>query len=69
MAVFDFAKARAVRQHVASSPVSHSIFPHKQRVRPRAGLGSIGTVLVLMGVGISVLIIRFILVLVHTMLQ
>jgi hypothetical protein len=66
---FRFRKARGVRQEMASSPVSHSIFPHQQRVRPRAGLGSIGTVLVLMGVGIGVLIIRFILVFAHTVLQ
>jgi hypothetical protein len=68
MTVFDFPKARGVRQQIASSRVSHSI-PHLQRVRPRPGLGSIGTVLVLMGVGMGVLIIRFILVFAHTVLQ
>jgi hypothetical protein len=68
MALFDFARAGAVRQQRASSPVTHSIFPDQHRVRPRAGLGSIGTLLVLMGVGIGVLIIRFILVLAHTVL-
>ena len=68
MTVFDFAKARGVHQQMGSSRVSHSI-PHLQRVRPRPGLGSIGTVLVLMGVGIGVLISRFILILVHTVLQ
>jgi len=57
-----------VRQHMASSPVSHSIFPHQQQVPPRAGLGSIGTVLVLMGVAMGVLTVRFILVFVHTVL-
>jgi hypothetical protein len=68
MSLFDFARAGAVRQQMASSPVTHPIFPHRQRVRPRAGLGSIGTVLVLMGIGIGVLTIRFILVFVHTVL-
>jgi hypothetical protein len=63
MALFDFAKAGAVRQ------ASHPILPHRQRVRPRAGLGSIGTVLVLMGIGIGVLTIRFILVFAHTVLK
>jgi hypothetical protein len=65
MALFDFAKAGAVRQQMAS----HPILPHRQRGRPRAGLGSIGTVLVLMGIGIGVLTIRFILVFAHTVLQ
>jgi hypothetical protein len=69
MALFDFARAGAVRQQMAPSSVTHSIFPHQQRVRPRAGLGSIGTLLVLMGVGIGVLTIRFILVFAHTVLQ
>jgi hypothetical protein len=69
MAVFDFARAEAVRQHMASSQVAHLIFPHPQRARPRAPLGSIGTLLVLMGVGIGVLTIRFILLLAHTVLQ
>ena len=65
MALFDFAKTGAVRQQMAS----HPILPHRQRVRPRTGLGSIGTVLVLMGIGIGVLTIRFILVFAHTVLQ
>ena len=69
MAVFDFARAGAVRQRTAPSSVTHSIFPRGQPVRPRAALGSIGTLLVLMGVGIGVLTIRFILVVAHTALQ
>jgi hypothetical protein len=68
MAVFDFPRAGAVHQKTASSPVTYSIFPHPQRVRPRAGLGAIGTLLVLMGVAMGVLTIRFILVLAHTVL-
>ena len=65
----DFARAGAVHQQMGSSPVTHSIFLHRQRVRPRVGLGAIGTLLVLMGVAMGVLTIRFILVLVHTVLQ
>ena len=68
MTVFGFAKVRGVHQQMGSSRASYSI-PHLQRVRPRPGLGSIGTVLVLMGVGIGVLTIRFILVFAHTVLQ
>ena len=69
MAVFDFARAGAVRQRTASGSLTHSIFPRRQPVRPRASLGSIGTLLVLMGFGIGVLMIRFILVVAHTVLQ
>jgi hypothetical protein len=69
MALFDFARAGAVRQQMAPSSVNHLTLPHQQRVRPRPGLGSIGTLLVLMGVGIGVLTIRFILVFAHTVLQ
>jgi hypothetical protein len=69
MAVFDFPRAGAVHQKTTSSPVTHSIFPHPQRVRPRARLGGIGTLLVLMGVAIGVLTIRFFLVLAHTVLH
>ena len=65
MTRFGFARAGAVHQQMASSPVTHSIFLHRQR----AGLGAIGTLLVLMGVGMGVLTIRFILVLAHTVLQ
>jgi hypothetical protein len=65
MALFDFAKAGAVRQQMAS----HPILPYRKRVRPRAGMGSIGTVLVLMGIGMGVLTIRFILVFARTVLQ
>ena len=54
---------------MASSPVNHSTVPHDQRVRPRTALGAVGTLLVLMGVAIGVLTIRFILVFVHTVLQ
>jgi hypothetical protein len=38
-------------------------------VQPRAALGAAGTLLVLMGVAIGVLMIRFILVFAHTVLQ
>ena len=68
MALFDFERAGAVRQQMAPSSVIHSTLPHR-RVRPRAGLGAAGTALVLMGVGIGVLTIRFILVFAHTVLQ
>jgi hypothetical protein len=69
MALFDIARAGAVRQQMAPSPVNHSILPHERRVRPRAALGAAGTLLVLMGVAIGVLMIRFILVFSHTVLQ
>jgi len=68
MALFDFARAGAARQQMAPSSVNHLILPHK-RARPRAGLGAPGTLLMLMGVGIGVLTIRFILVFAHTVLQ
>ena len=68
MALFDFARAGAVRQQLAPSSVNHQTLPHK-RARSRAGLGVPGTLLVLMGVGIGVLTIRFILVFAHTVLQ
>ena len=68
MALFDFARAGAVRQQMAPSSVNHLTLPHK-RARSRAGLGVPGTLLVLMGVGIGVLTIRFILVFAHTVLQ
>jgi hypothetical protein len=69
MAVYDFARVGATRQQMSSSPVIHSIISHRRRGRPRTALGSIGTLLVLMGVGIGVLTIRFILVFAHTVLQ
>jgi len=69
MALFDFGRAGAVRQQMVSSAVTHSIFPHQRRVRPRAALGVLGTLLVLMGVAMGVLTIRFILVVAHTLLQ
>jgi hypothetical protein len=53
---------------MAPSSVNHLTLPHK-RARSRAGLGAPGTLLVLMGVGIGVLTIRFILVFAHTVLQ
>ena len=68
MALFYFARAGAVRQQMAPSSVNYSTLPYK-RARPRAGLGAAGTLLVLMGVGIGVLTIRFILVFAHTVLQ
>jgi hypothetical protein len=69
MTRFDFARAGAIPHRPASNPVTHSVFQHPQRVRPRAGLGAIGTLLVLMGVAMGVLTIRFILVFAHTVLQ
>jgi hypothetical protein len=69
MALFDFARAGAVRQQMAPSSVTHSTVLYERRMRPRAGLGAAGTLLVLMGVGIGVLTIRFILVFAHTVLQ
>ena len=68
MALFDLARAGAVRQQMAPSSVNHLTLPHK-RARPRSGLAAVGTALVLMGVGIGVLTIRFILVFAHTVLQ
>jgi len=68
MALFDSARAGAVRQQIAPSSVNYSTLPHK-RARPHAGLGAPGTMLVRMGVGIGVLTIRFILVFAHTVLQ
>ena len=69
MTRFGFARVGAVHQQTASSSITHSIFPHSQRVRPRAGPGAIGSLLVLMGVAMGVLTLRFILVFVHTVLQ
>jgi hypothetical protein len=68
MALFDFARAGGVRQQMAPSSVNHLTLPHK-RARPRSGLGAVGTALVLLGIGIGVLTIRFILVFAHTVLQ
>jgi predicted lipid-binding transport protein (Tim44 family) len=76
MGIFDFARAGAgagagaVRQQMAPSPINYSNLAHeRQRARPRAALGAIGTLLVLMGIGMGVLTIRFILVFAHTVLQ
>ena len=69
MAFFDFARAGAMRQPMAPNSVNHATVRHELRVRPRAALGAAGTLLVLMGVAIGVLMIRFILVLAHTVLQ
>jgi len=68
MAVFDFARAGAARQRTEPSSVNHSTFVHK-RARPHSGLGGVGTALVLMGVGMGVLTIRFIIIFAHTVLQ
>jgi hypothetical protein len=68
MALFDLARAGAVRQQMAPGSVNHVTLPHKG-APPRSGLGAVGTALVLMGVGIGVLTIRFILVFAHTVLQ
>ena len=70
MAVYDFARTGAARRQMASSPVNRANLAHeRQRPRPRAALGAIGTALVLMGVAMGVLIIRFVLVVAHTVLQ
>ena len=70
MAVYDFARAGAARQQMASSPGNRSVFPYeRQRTRSRGALGVIGTLLVLMGVAMGVLTIRFMLVVAHTVLQ
>lgn len=69
MTVFDFARAGVVRQQTAPGSVTGSTVSNQPRTRPRAALGSIGTLLVLMGVAIGVLTIRFILVFAHTVLQ
>ena len=68
MALFDFASAGVARQRTELSSVNHSTVVYK-RMRPRSDLGAVGTVLVLMGVGIGVLTIRFIIVFAHTFLQ
>jgi len=68
MAVFDFAKARAVRHQMAPSSIADLAY-ERQRPRSRAAPGAIGTMLALMGVAMGVLTIRFILVFVHTVLQ
>jgi hypothetical protein len=68
MAVFDFTKARSVRHQMAPSSIANLAY-EQQRTRPRAAPGAIGTVLVLMGVAMGVLMVRFILVFVHTVLQ
>ena len=69
MALFDFPRAGTERHQMAPSSVNHSTVPHEHRARPRAGLGAAGTMLVLMGVAIGVLTIRFMLVFAHTVLQ
>jgi hypothetical protein len=69
MVLFDFLGAGAVRQQFAPSAVVHSTALQERPARPRATLRVIGTVLVLMSVGMGVLTIRFILVVAHTLLQ
>ena len=69
MALFDFARAGAERHRMAISSVNYSTLPHEQRARPPGGLGAVGTALVLMGVAMGVLTIRFILIVAHTFLQ
>jgi hypothetical protein len=70
MTVFDFARAGAVRQRMASSSIKQENLAHERhRTQPRATLGAIGTLLVLMGVAMGVLTIRFILIFAHTVLQ
>jgi hypothetical protein len=69
MALFDFARAGTVRQQILPSSIIYSPVLHDRRTPQRAGLGSIRTLLVLMGVAMGVLSIRFILVFAHTVLQ
>jgi hypothetical protein len=68
MEVFDLASAGAARRRTEPSSVNHSTVVYK-RARPRSGLGAAGTALVLMGIGMGVLTIRFIIVFAHTVLQ
>jgi hypothetical protein len=68
MTRFGFARAGAVHQQTHCRAGTHSIFLHSQGVRPRAGPGAIGTLLVLMGIAMGVLTVRFILALAHTVL-
>ena len=68
MAVFHFTREGALRQRMVPGLANHITLPHKP-ARPRARLGAPGTLLVLMGAGIGVLTIRFILVFAHTVLQ
>ena len=69
MAFFDFARAGAMRQPMAPNSINDATVRHERRMRPRAALGAAGTLLVLMAVAIGVLMIRFILVLAHPVLQ
>ena len=69
MAPFDFQRAGVFGHQMASNWPNLSATRHEQRVRPRAAFGVIGTLLVLMGVAMGVLTIRFILVVAHTALQ
>jgi hypothetical protein len=69
MAPFDVANAEFVRRQMAPNWSNRRAALHQRRVRRRAALGVIGTVLVLMGVAMGVLTIRFILVVAHTVLQ
>ena len=68
MAVFDVASDEAARRRPEPGSVNHSTTVYK-RARPRSGLGGVGTALVLVGLGMGVLTIRFILVFAHTVLQ
>jgi multisubunit Na+/H+ antiporter MnhC subunit len=54
---------------MAPDSVNHPTVQQEQRVRPRAALETAGTLLVLTSVAIGVLMIRFMLVLAHTVLQ
>lgn len=58
-----------MRQPMAPNSINDATVRHERRMRPRAALGAAGTLLVLMGVAIGVLAIRFILVFAHTVLQ
>ena len=69
MALFDFARSGAVRQPMAPSWVNHATVRHELRTRQRVALGVAGTLLVLMGIAIGVLTLRFALVVAYGLLR
>ena len=68
MALLDPARGGAVRHQMAPRSVNYLNARHERRVRSRAALGAVGTLVVLMGVVIGVFAIRLILVFAHTLL-
>jgi hypothetical protein len=69
MALYDVAKTATVRRPDARSSVNRPTFGRQQRKRHRAALGIAGIMVVLMGVAIGVLTLRFILVFAHSLLS